>query len=129
MVDSFYLCLTCGNIICKVVDSGVDPSCCGNTMLLLEPQYVDSLKEKHVPDVICSKDGMLNVRIGSLPHPMTNNHHIVFIALERKDGVEIRILDKESQEIPSASFCCDAEDAVGVYCYCNLHGLWYLPLK
>ena len=47
-----------------------------------------------------------------------------FIALERKDGVEVKYLKPGDK--PEAVFSSDG--AVAVYEYCNLHGLWKADL-
>ncbi len=125
----FYLCRSCGNIICKVVDSGVTPVCCGSEMVLMDPKSVDNGVEKHLPAVEWSDDCTLNVKVGSIPHPTTEEHHIVMIALETVNVVDIRVLDYADGKAPQAVFHCSKDEVKGVYAYCNLHGLWYLPLK
>lgn len=124
----FYLCLTCGNIVCKVVDSGVTPQCCGSDMVLLEPKSVDNSMEKHLPVVEQVDDCTVRVKVGAVPHPCTAEHRIEFIALESEDGINIKVLDNEDCQAPVATFCSYDGEAIGVYSYCNLHGLWYQPL-
>lgn len=129
MEVKFYLCLTCGNIVCQVVDSGVTPECCGSEMMLIEPKQVDSGMEKHVPVVSRLDCCTISVKIGELPHPMTRTHHIVMVVLKKLDGIEIKMLDENNEDNePVAVFSCFEGEAVGVYAYCNLHGMWYTPV-
>ncbi len=125
----FYLCRICGNLICKVVDSGVTPVCCGSEMTLLEPKSKDNGVEKHLPVVEWVNDSTLKVKVGSIPHPTTKEHHIVMIALETLNGLNIRLLDNSKEETPQSLFHCSKSEVKGVYAYCNLHGLWYSSLK
>ncbi|MBR4781993.1 MAG: desulfoferrodoxin Dfx [Lachnospiraceae bacterium] len=118
----FYLCETCKNIITKIVDSKVPVVCCGKPMKELVPGAVDGALEKHVPAV--TVDGkVVKVQIGEVIHPMLPEHYIQFIALETKNGVQIKIL--KAGDEPKAEFIlADGDEAVAVYEYCNLHGLW-----
>jgi len=122
----FYRCEHCGNIITKVNDSGVPVVCCGEPMKELVPGATDGAFEKHVPFV--TVDGKtVKVQIGEVEHPMLEAHYIQFIALETKNGVQIRYL--KAGDKPAAEFViADGDSAVAVYEYCNLHGLWVKEL-
>ncbi len=122
----FYLCETCKNIITKIVDSKVPVVCCGKPMKELVPGAVDGALEKHVPAV--TVDGkVVKVQIGEVIHPMLAEHYIQFIALETKTGVQIKYL--KAGDEPKAEFVlADGDEAVAVYEYCNLHGLWVKEL-
>ena len=122
----FYLCETCKNIITKIVDSKVSVVCCGKPMKELVPGAVDGALEKHVPAV--TVDGkVVKVQIGEVIHPMLAEHYIQFIALETKTGVQIKYL--KAGDEPKAEFVlADGDEAVAVYEYCNLHGLWVKEL-
>ena len=118
----FYICNHCGNIIVKVNDAGVPVVCCGEKMSELVPNTVDAAFEKHVPDVTVDGNKVI-VKVGSVSHPMLEEHYIKFIALETDKGYQIKNL-KPGEE-PEAEFLLAAgENAVSVYEYCNLHGLW-----
>jgi len=54
-------------------------------MKLLEPKTEDVGKEKHVPVVEIGEKVV--VRIGSVPHPMEENHYIEWIDVITKDAV------------------------------------------
>ena len=118
----FYLCETCKNIITKIVDSKVPVVCCGKPMKELVPGAVDGALEKHVPAVLVESK-VVKVQIGEVIHPMLAEHYIQFIALETKSGVQIKYL--KAGDEPKAEFVlADGDEAVAVYEYCNLHGLW-----
>ena len=118
----FYICETCKNIITKIVDSKVPVVCCGKPMKELVPGAVDGALEKHVPAVTI-EGNTVKVQIGEVIHPMLPEHYIQFIALETKNGVQIKNL--KAGEEPKAEFAlADGDEAVAVYEYCNLHGLW-----
>ena len=122
----FYLCEICKNIITKIVDSKVPVVCCGKPMKELVPGAVDGALEKHVPAV--TVDGkVIKVQIGEVIHPMVAEHYIQFIALETKNGFQIKQL--KAGDEPKAEFVlADGDEAVAVYEYCNLHGLWVKEL-
>lgn len=125
MTTKFYRCRHCGNVIIKFVDSGVPVVCCGEQMEELIPNTVDASNEKHVPVVKMAENGKIKVEVGSIPHPMTPEHHIVFIYVEMENG-GIRIdLKKE----PEAEICACNGKVTAVYEYCNLHGLWKTEIK
>lgn len=118
----FYICETCKNIITKIVDSKVPVVCCGKPMKELVPGAVDGALEKHVPKVTIEGNAV-KVQIGEVIHPMLPEHYIQFIALETKNGVQIKNL--KAGDEPKAEFIlADGDEAVAVYEYCNLHGLW-----
>ncbi len=117
----FYLCKKCGNLITMIKSSGVPVVCCGEEMTLLVPNTTDAAKEKHVPEI--KIDGnKLTATIGSVIHPMTAEHQIMWIYLLTDKGCHVRML--ASGEEPSAVFTLNGEKPVSVYEYCNLHGLW-----
>ena len=122
MATKFFLCTTCGNVVVKAIDSGVDVVCCGQEMKELIPGTMDASLEKHLPVVERIDDCTIKVKVGSMPHPMSKEHHIVFIYLETEHGGQIQYLDPEG---PAEAFFCGCKDKpVAVYEFCNIHGLW-----
>ena len=118
----FYKCNHCQNLIEMVDDRKVNPVCCGEKMMELVPGKVDASLEKHVP-VVEVKDGVVEVMVGSVAHPMTEEHLIEWIVVETDKGVYRKNL--KAGEAPMARFMLlDDEKEVNVYAYCNLHGLW-----
>ena len=54
---------------------------------------------------------------------MIEEHYIEWVALQTKAGNQRKALTPGSE--PKVSFAItDGDEVVGVYAYCNLHGLW-----
>ena len=115
----FFKCEVCGNIIAKIQDSGVKVHCCGQEMAELTPNTTDAAQEKHLP--VATRNGEeLLVTVGSVPHPMTEEHHISWICVAGEHKTQRVTLEPTGE--PKASFVMDGEATI--YAYCNLHGLW-----
>ncbi len=120
-----YRCKHCGNIAVLPYDSGAPMSCCGEPMMVLEAGVTDAAVEKHVPAVE-AQGLVLNVTVGAVEHPMTEEHYIQTILLVQGDKVQYVKLKPGSA--PKASFTVEA-GPYEVYEYCNLHGLWKMDGK
>jgi superoxide reductase len=114
-----YKCMMCGNIV-EVLHGGARLVCCGTTMKLLDEKTADAATEKHVP-VIEKIDGGYRVKVGSVPHPMQDDHFIEWIEL-LTDGKAYRQFLEPGDE-PEAIFNVGG-NSVGAREYCNVHGLW-----
>lgn len=119
----FYRCNTCKKIVVQLNKAGCPTMCCGKAMEEMRVGTTDGAAEKHVP-AVTKEDGKLIVNVGSVDHPMLDNHYIEFIVVEYTDGFRIKYLNPG--DVPHAEF--EAEGAVAVYEYCNLHGLWKTEL-
>jgi len=124
--QKFFVCTHCKNLIGLVENRGVPLFCCGEEMAELVPNTVDASGEKHLPEVAVSGDG-IKVQVGSVLHPMTDEHLIQFIYVETENGGQRKSL-KPGDE-PSAEFVFVKDKPVAVYEYCNLHGLWKTEVK
>ena len=122
----FYVCEHCGNKITFVESKGVPVMCCGQKMTELVPNTVDAAQEKHVPVVEQDGDKVV-VKVGSVEHPMVEEHLIQWVAVETEKGSQIKYL--KAGEAPNLSFSLGDDKAVAVYAYCNLHGLWKTELN
>jgi superoxide reductase len=88
----------------------------------LVPGTTDAAVEKHVP-VYEVKDNTVCVTVGSVEHPMLEEHFIEWIALKTKSGNQRKAL--KPGEAPKACFAiCEGDEVEAVLAYCNLHGLW-----
>ena len=115
-----YKCNVCGNIV-EVLHAGTGQLvCCNQPMELLKEKTEDVGKEKHVP-VIEKTDLGIKVKVGSIPHPMEEEHHIEWIEVIA-DGKSYRKF-LNSGEDPEAEFEIKAEK-IDAKEYCNIHGLW-----
>ena len=82
----------------------------------------DAAQEKHVPVVTRNAD-VVDVKVGSVPHPMTNEHYIQFIVLVTEENTYIKELQPNDK--PEAKFSLNKDEEIkAVYAYCNLHSLW-----
>jgi len=115
-----YECEVCGNIVEVMRGGKGELVCCGEPMKLLVENTVDAAKEKHVP-VIEKVDGGIKVKVGSVAHPMLEEHHIEWI--EVMDGDVIHVAFLKLADEPEAVFPIDNTD-VAAREHCNLHGLW-----
>lgn len=119
--NEVYVCEVCGNVVDMVIGAKGVLYCCGQPMVLKEEKTEDKGMEKHVP-VIEKKDGGYLVKVGSIPHPMESEHHIVMVELfEGEDKFQRKYL--EAGDEPEAFFLSDAKE-VSAREYCNIHGLW-----
>ena len=117
----FYVCETCGNLIGMIHSSGVNVVCCGKKMTELEAGVVEASREKHIPVAIVNGN-TVEVVVGSVAHPMAEEHHIAWVYLETTKGGQRKTLTPGSE--PKVRFALCDEEPVAVYAYCNLHGLW-----
>jgi superoxide reductase len=115
-----YLCEICGTVAEILVPGEAPIVHCGKPMKLLEEKTEGPGAEKHVP-VIEKIDGGYKVKVGKVPHPMTEAHHIGFIDLIA-DGKVCRQFLKPGDK-PEAAFLSTAK-SVTARAWCNLHGLW-----
>ena len=122
----FYICPHCGNIVEMVHDAGVKPFCCGQKMNELIPNTVDTSGEKHIPAVKVG-EGVVEVNVGSVDHPMVDVHWIEWVQLVTDKGSYRKWLNPG--EAPNVKFLLSEEKPVAVYAYCNLHGLWKTELN
>ncbi|MCK4486319.1 MAG: desulfoferrodoxin [Desulfobacterales bacterium] len=115
-----YKCEVCGNIVEMLHAGKGELVCCKQPMKLFVENTVDAAKEKHVPVVEKTAEG-IKVKVGSVPHPMEEKHYIEWIEIIA-DGKAYRQFLKP-RDVPEAVFNIEAEQ-VTVREYCNLHGLW-----
>ena len=120
-----YVCETCGNLVGMINESGVPMMCCGKKMQQIVPGTVEASKEKHIP-VATLENGVLTVNVGSVDHPMTEEHLIEWVYVQTDRGGQRKVLN--AGDAPKLTFVFTDEKPVAVYAYCNLHGLWKTEL-
>lgn len=117
-----YRCNHCKNTVLSLNDSGVQMICCGEEMKEVVAGSVDAAREKHVPK-FTKENNLVKVCVGEVTHPMQEVHYIEWIALETKEGLQVKNL--LPGQAPEATFALtESDEVVAVYAYCNLHGLW-----
>jgi len=115
-----YKCEACGNIV-EVLHGGEgELVCCGQPMKLFKENTVDAAKEKHVPVIEKTADG-IKVKVGEVAHPMEEKHYIEWIEIIADGSVYRQFLKPGGA--PEATFNIKA-DQVTAREYCSLHGLW-----
>lgn len=119
-MNKIYKCSICGNIIELLHDGGKEIICCGKPMEILAEKNNNEGMEKHIPVVERTETGT-RVKIGSIEHPMEENHYIEWIEInfDGKSGKKFL----HPGEKPEAEFEARPENFT-VRCYCNVHGLW-----
>lgn len=118
----FLKCKKCGKVVQVLKDSACDTMCCGEVMVELKANTTDAAVEKHVP-VVEKNGNSVEVKVGSVAHPMEEKHYIEWIALETKNTAQFKML-KPGDEPKAVFALSDSDEAVKAYAYCNLHGLW-----
>ncbi len=116
-----YKCLICGNIT-EVLHNGIgELVCCNQAMDLLTEKEEDEGMEKHVP-VLEKTEAGVRINIGSVDHPMEENHYIEWIEINTIDNKSGKKFLKP-EDRPTSEFYTKAE-VKSVRAYCNVHGLW-----
>ena len=115
-----YKCEKCGNIV-EVLHGGKGAlTCCDEPMKLYKENTVDAAREKHVPVIEKTADGV-TVKVGEVAHPMEEKHYIEWIEIIADGKAYRQFLNPGGA--PEATFQIDAAQVTARE-YCNLHGLW-----
>jgi superoxide reductase len=120
--QAVYKCEGCGVIVESLWNGGETLFCCGKEMKALTANTTDAAREKHVP-VIERNGNKVKVKVGSVAHPMTKEHYILFIELIAGNKL-LRHELKEGDTVAEAEFLVDEDVPVIAREFCNLHGLW-----
>ncbi len=118
--SQMFKCSVCGNIVEVMHVGGGELVCCGKPMELLVENTVDASKEKHVPVIEKSSEGIL-VKVGSVAHPMEEKHYIQWIELIVDNKTYIQFLKPGDK--PEGLFKVEGKNIFARE-YCNIHGLW-----
>ena len=127
MDNKILVCKVCGNVVGMIEDHHVPVFCCNQPMNELVANQSEGAMEKHLP--LVSRLGKeVKVSVGSVEHPMVENHWISLIQLETDKGIYQKRLSANQK--PEACFIlAEDEKVVAAYEYCNLHGLWKMEIK
>ncbi len=117
----FFICRKCGNLVGLINSGAGELVCCGEPMEELVANTVEASREKHLP-VVSVNGNEVAVEVGSVEHPMADEHFIMWIYLQTKHGGQRKKLDPGMK--PTATFALAEDEAVAAFAYCNLHGLW-----
>ena len=118
-------CNVCGKVL-EILNPGAPTQvCCDQEMQLMEEQTADWKGEKHVPKITIDGNKVtvdVGVSMGT-PHPMTEEHWIMWIELICKGNCYKRKFLNPGDE-PKATFVVADTEGLIAREYCNLHGLW-----
>lgn len=120
--SKFYACDDCHIIIEELYGNKGDFTCCGTHLKELIPNTSEGAQEKHLP--VVERDGnKIIVKVGSVFHPMSDEHSIEWVYLQTEKGCQR--MDLKTTDEPIATFILsDGDRPVAAYAYCNLHGFW-----
>ena len=122
MEMKFYVCPKCGNMVGFIKKKACTPQCCGVPMEEVVANTTDAAQEKHVP-VISVDNNLVTVRVGSVDHPMLEEHYIEWVVLQTKEGNQRKPLNPGQEPVVTFALV-EGDEPVRAYAYCNLHGLW-----
>jgi len=115
-----YKCEICGNIV-EVLHPGQGRLvCCGQPMTLMKEKTQEEGQEKHLP-VVDLKDKGVGIKVGEVPHPMEEAHHIEWIQFIAGNTIWRQFLNPG--EAPEVFFTVPTAQGTARE-YCNIHGLW-----
>lgn len=121
---SLYKCNKCGMVVSKVIEGVGTLVCCNEEMHEEKITLSNEGKEKHTPILEKKENGNLLVKVGSIKHPMTDDHYIALIQvlIDGKYVTGKRLYPGDDAELEISK----EYDLPGleVLSYCNLHGLW-----
>ncbi len=125
-----YKCVKCGAVLEALIPCECAPNClncCGEPMTEVMAASVDAAREKHVPVVTQMAPQGVKVTVGSVAHPMTEEHYIVWIEVFNGSCLARKYL--RPGEAPTAEFCVPYKRGLVARAYCNLHGLWQTTVE
>ena len=122
----FYACDNCHIIIEEINGTKEGFSCCGIQMEKLTPNTSEGAHEKHMP-VVEQNGNTITVKVGSIFHPMSEEHSIEWIYLQTEKGGQRIHLDPDEEPV-APIVVCDGDRALAAYAYGNLHGFWKVDI-
>ena len=124
MTEKFqiYKCKICGNIIEVLHEGAGELVCCGQPMNLIPSKTQEEGNEKHKPIIKANAEGV-TIKVGSIPHPMEEEHYIEWIEIFTDKGRAKKFL--KPGEPPEIKFPIKTQiEQISARAYCNVHGLW-----
>ena len=115
-----YKCTTCELMVLVLNEDDGELVCDGQPMVLQVPNAAKMAPEVHIPVIEKTPNGY-KVKVGKKPHPMEQDHYIMWIELEADTICYFHCLNPGDK--PEAEFLITASK-VEARAYCNIHGLW-----
>ncbi|NLV26019.1 MAG: desulfoferrodoxin [Methanomicrobiales archaeon] len=117
-----YECDKCKQMVLIVQEGPGSLVCCDQPMIQMqEKSGAEEGKEKHIPVVEKTEKGT-RVKVGSIPHPMVDDHFIQWIEVIGDSFLQTETL--KPGENPEKEFCVPFEKVKKVRIFCNKHGFW-----
>ena len=119
-----YKCEICGNLVEVVFSGEGELVCCGEPMKKLKEntKLKEMAGEKHVPIVEKTDEGV-TIKVGATPHPMENEHYIMFIEANSADKRYVKRKYLYPNEEPVLNLKCSCDKVIARE-LCYIHGLW-----
>ncbi len=119
-----YRCEVCGNLVEVIIAGQGELVCCGQPMKFIDGKNrTEMIGEKHIPVFIKNDENNYEIRVGQVPHPMIEEHHIMFIEAVSDDRNKAQIQYLYPGEEPKM-FLHDMSLNMFAREFCNIHGLW-----
>lgn len=112
-------CNVCGNLIELIEGSNENIVCCNEVMNIVTVNSTEASGEKHVP-IYEILDNKIKVSVGSVIHPMEENHYIKWIALVSEKKTIKKYLKPGENPIVKFPYIQGST----IYAYCNLHSIF-----
>lgn len=122
-VGEVYKCNICGNIVEILFVGGGELVCCGKPMEKMAEKDQDEGREKHLPVIEETKTGV-KISVGSVPHPMEEEHYIMWIEIWGKDNNRLARKYLKPGEKPEVEFNRKSSEISNAREMCNVHGVW-----
>ncbi len=118
-----YRCNICGNLVQVILSGEGELVCCGQPMEHLNPNTSEEgAQEKHIPVYSKTENGV-EILVGSTPHPMIDEHYIMFIESISEDRNRMKLQYLHPGEEPKM-FLTEEYGRETALEFCNIHGLW-----
>lgn len=112
-------CNVCGNLIELIEGSNENIVCCNEVMNIVTVNSTEASGEKHVP-IYEILDNKIKVSVGSVIHPMEENHYIKWIALVSEKKTIKKYLKPGENPVVKFPYIQGST----IYAYCNLHSIF-----
>lgn len=124
----FLTCKKCNMVLELICNERTEKyECCNEELKELVPNTSEGAAEKHLP-VVEVNGNKITVKVGSVLHPMSEEHSIDWVYLQTKKGGQRVHLNAAGE--PAAEFIVTEDDQpIAAYAFCNLHGFWKTDVK
>lgn len=123
----FFTCDNCHTIIEEIIGAEKEFTCCSIPMKRMSANTSEGAREKHLP-VVQRKGNKITVEVGSVFHPMSEEHSIEWVCLQTEAGIQRTHLCPAKEPV-AVFYIADDDRPIAAYAYCNLHGFWKTEIQ